>query len=284
MNPVMLFGVIVLLCVGGLFAYLLLQSGRGDVYRKLSELNLQTPTGGAEPENAIHRMLDDDQRQTLHRKLQEAGWYEVTPVQFVMRCVVFACIGLGVGVLMMVAVQSVSMTWIVVTVILAVCGVMLPNAQLNRAVEQRKIKVQRELPDFLDVVTTTVEAGIALNGAMNIAVDALRGPLGEELRTALADIRLGRSRAEALAAMAQRLREPDLTTTVTAIIQAERLGGNIVFVLNELSVDARNKRMMRAEEVAATLPVKMVFPMALFMLPSLLIIIFGALAAQYIHI
>jgi tight adherence protein C len=280
----MLIGLILLLCVGTFFAFMLLKAGTGDVYRKLSELNLQAPSGQADSANAIHRMLDDEQQQSLHRKLQEAGWYDVTPVQFVVRCVVFSCIGLALGVLLMVALQTVSLTWIVISVVLAGCGALLPNAQLNRAIEQRKIKVQRELPDFLDVVTTTVEAGIALNGAMNIAVDALRGPLGEELRTALADIRLGRSRAEALAAMAQRLREPDLTTTVTAIIQAERLGGNIVYVLTELSVDARNKRMMRAEEVAATLPVKMVFPMALFMLPSLLIIIFGALAAQYIHI
>jgi tight adherence protein C len=95
------------------------------------------------------------------------------------------------------------------------------------------------------------------------------------------DIRLGRSRSEALAAMAHRLREPDLTTTVTAIVQAEKLGGDIHQVLGSLANEARERRMMRAEEIAGTLPVKMVFPMALFMLPSLLMMIFGALAAQY---
>jgi tight adherence protein C len=70
---------------------------------------------------------------------------------------------------------------------------------------------------------------------------------------------------------------------VTALVQAERLGGNIVEVLSALAAEARERRMMRAEEVAAQLPVKMVFPMALFMLPALIVMIFGGIVAQYVH-
>ena len=130
-------------------------------------------------------------------------------------------------------------------------------------------------------VATTVEAGIALNGALASAVEATSGPLGEELKMALSDIRLGRSRSEALAAMSTRANQVDLSTTVTAMIQSEKLGGNIAAVLEELAVEARERRMMRAEEIAAQLPVKMVFPMVFFMLPALFVTIFGAVAADF---
>ncbi len=286
MSPVIVIGILLLIVGVGVVVYLITQSGGADVQRKLAELNLQQPSSGKQKNdgNAIHKMLDDEQRRSLQRRLQEAGGHTMTASGFVIKCLTYAGIGGGLGVLLMIATSSWTGQMLFVTVLLIGMGAMAPNAQLNRAIERRKIAVQRELPDFLDVVTTTVEAGIALNGALNVAVDALHGPLGEEMRAALADIRLGRSRAEALAAMAQRLHEPDLTTTVTAIIQAEKLGGNIVFVLNELAIDARDKRLMRAEEAAAQLPVKLVFPMAGFMLPALFMIIFGALAAKYVHL
>lgn len=82
--------------------------------------------------------------------------------------------------------------------------------------------------------------------------------------------------------MANRVRVPDISTMVTAIVQAERLGANLSKVLEELSEDVRNKRMMRAEEIAATMPTKMVIPMALFMLPALFVMIFGGVVAQYL--
>ena len=83
-------------------------------------------------------------------------------------------------------------------------------------------------------------------------------------------------------AMADRVQQPDLLTAVIAIVQAERLGGNIVHVLEEISTEAREARMMRVEELAAQLPVKMVFPMALFMLPALVVMIFGPVVANFL--
>jgi len=88
--------------------------------------------------------------------------------------------------------------------------------------------------------------------------------------------------SDALMAMAERVQQPDLLTAVIAIVQAERLGGNIVAVLEEISIEAREARMMRIEELAAQLPVKMVFPMALFMLPALVVMIFGPVVADFL--
>jgi tight adherence protein C len=131
-------------------------------------------------------------------------------------------------------------------------------------------------------LTTTVEAGVSLNGALTVTMEAISGPLAEELKSAMSDVRLGRSRGEALMAMAERVQQTDLLTAVIAIVQAERLGGNIVSVLEEVSVEARETRMMRIEELAAQLPVKMVFPMALFMLPALIVMIFGPVVANFL--
>jgi tight adherence protein C len=190
-------------------------------------------------------------------------------------------IGAVVGVLVGIARGAFDTMSILVFVILAVCGILFPNAMLDRAIGIRKRAVQRELPNLLDMVSTAVEAGTALSQALIISMDAIFGPLRKELELVNDDIRLGRSRAEALAAMAHRVREPDLTTSVTAIVQADRLGGNISEVLQSLAQEARERRMLRAEEIAGTLPVKMVFPMVFFMLPSLVIIIFGSVFAHY---
>jgi tight adherence protein C len=152
---------------------------------------------------------------------------------------------------------------------------------LKQAVQKRKVQLQRGLPDFLDMLAATVQAGLAFNGALGYAADVTTGALREEIDAVLSEIRLGRSRADALRSMAMRVRQSDISSTVTAIVQAERLGSNLGSVLNELAEEARNKRMMLAEEIAALMPVKMVIPMALFMLPALFVMIFGGVVARF---
>jgi tight adherence protein C len=170
----------------------------------------------------------------------------------------------------------------IITVMAGGIGFYAPMGALDKAITARKTAVQKALPDFLDMVATTVQAGLSINQSLGYAVDAAPGALGEEIKAALSEIRLGRARSEALKATAERLQQQQFSTTVTAITQAERLGTNISKVLNELAEDVRNHRIMLVEEHAAKLPVKMVFPMAMFMLPSLFVVIFGALAANYL--
>jgi tight adherence protein C len=164
---------------------------------------------------------------------------------------------------------------------LAVGGAYMPYYSLKSAVQSRKSALMRGLPDFLDMLASTVQAGLAFNGALGYAADVSTGALREEIDAVLSEIRLGRSRADALRSMAMRVRQPDVSSMVTAIVQAERLGSNLGGVLNELAEEARNKRMMLAEEMAALMPVKMVIPMALFMLPALFVMIFGGVVARY---
>ena len=228
------------------------------------------------------RFFDERGRTKLERRLIQAGWYKLTPGRFMMRSIIASFTGLFVGIIVPFILHRHNIWMFFVPVVLALAGAILPTSILDGAIAERKKRIRNALPDFLDLVSTTVEAGIALNGAFAAAVDAVRGPFRDELLAALSDIRVGRSRAEALAAMAARADVTELTTTVTAIVQAEKLGGDIAGILDQLANDARDQRMTRAEELAAQLPVKMTFPMALCMLPALFVMIFGAVAAELV--
>lgn len=254
---------------------------RHEIHQRLAELELSDGVEKRESEDVLQRLLAADQRSALERRLHEAAW-DVSVRQMIVRCAIGGAIGLALGVAFAFFWGSLDMISLGAGAVVTLAAAYAPMYQLNVAAEKRKKTIHRELPDFLDIISTTVEAGIALNGAFSVAVDSLKGPLGDELRIALSDIRLGRSRVEALAAMAKRIHEPDITATITAMVQAEKLGGNVAVVLADLAHEARDKRIMRAEELAAQLPVKMTFPMVVCMLPALFLMIFGSVAADYL--
>ena len=232
-------------------------------------------------ERLLQATLNEKSFGGLQQKLVEAGWYTVTPIQIVLRIIGAALAGLALALLFL---RFFHLPMWLDTAILVpgfLLCVHLPISAIERAREKRKAETERALPDLLDMVASTVQAGLSVNAALAYAVDTAPGALGDEVKEALSEIRLGRSRAEALTAAARRLNQIEFTTTVTALNQAERLGANIAKVLTELAEDTRNHRIMLAEEHAAKLPVKMVFPMAFFMLPSIYTIIFGTLIANY---
>lgn len=236
--------------------------------------------------NPLERVLAEIVPQTrsasLLRKLMEAGWYHITPAQMVLRMFAGVCAGVALAMLVGRLLHLAPMLVLAAQVLALVAAGYAPMAMLNRAVEARKFEVQRSLPDFLDMISSTVQAGLSVNAALSYAVDAAPGALGAEIKEALAEIRLGRGKAEALKSAAYRLNQQEFTTTIAAITQAERLGANVAKVLTELADDTRAHRIMAVEEHASKLPVKMVFPMAFFLLPALFVIIIGTLAANYV--
>ncbi|HZZ64764.1 MAG TPA: type II secretion system F family protein [Candidatus Baltobacteraceae bacterium] len=264
-----------------LFAFSLIPQ-KSPLTKTLNELESRGMQRDTKRVKNFERIFSKDQRGRMRRKLLEAGWYTVTPAQMGVRIVSGLLFGVVFALVVLFVLHLSPMLMTILGVIVGGVGLYLPIAALEKAIAARKTQVQKALPDFLDMVATTVQAGLAINQALAYAVDAAPGALGDEIKATLSEIRLGRSRAEALRAAAQRLNQQQFTTTITAIIQAERLGTNISKVLNELSEDVRNHRIMLVEEHAAKLPVKMVFPMAMFMLPSLFVVIFGALVANYL--
>lgn len=229
---------------------------------------------------ALEKIFGDDGRSQMQQQLMEAGWYRTTPAQIGARVGAGVVVGVGIGLVPLFLIHPFAPMYLLMPLIPAMIGGYIPFITLNQAIKKRKTEVQRALPDFLDMVATTVQAGIALNQAMAYAVPVVAGALGDEVKECLSQIRLGRNHADALRAVATRVNQPQLTATITAITQAQKLGANISLVLNELAADVRNARIMAVEEQAAKLPIVMVFPMALFLLPALFSIIFGAVAAE----
>ena len=234
-------------------------------------------------ESALERVLPTQTANRLQRALIEAGWYATTPAQMLLRVAGATVLGIALVLLIAHYAHFSGIVWNLILALVCLSVAYSPLYWLNLAATRRKEQVQRTLPDFLDMVASTVGAGLAMNSALAYAVDAAPGALGGEIKEALSEIRLGRARTEALKAAASRLRQEELTTTIAAITQAERLGANVGQILGELAEDTRNHRMMEIETQAAKLPVKMVFPMAFFLLPALFVIIFGTLLANYFY-
>ncbi len=229
----------------------------------------------------VEQILTDDRRVALARRLAEAGWYTTTPLKFGLRLIAGAFFG-AVLALVIWRVFDIGTAWLIPMIGgLAFCGGYAPYFVLNRASDSRKATIQKSLPEFLDMVASTVQAGLALNSALGYAVDAVPGALGDEIKEALSQIRMGRARADALRAVGERTNQPALRNALRVMTQAERLGANVSKMLNDLAEDARHQRLMLVEEMAAKLPVKMVFPMVFFMIPAIITVIFGAVAANY---
>jgi tight adherence protein C len=229
----------------------------------------------------INKIVSNEHKSNLRDRLNEAGVYEVTPAAFTLRGVGMLGVGLIIGIVLILFLHN-NVLGGIVGVFIALIGWRMPSILLSRAIKARKESIGRELPEFLDLLSTTVQAGLSLNAAMIQSADATDGPLHTELTSTLSEIRLGRSLEDALNAMADRANENALTMTVAAIVQAERLGSDLANVLQELSKESRDRRWMRAEEKAAQLPIKMIIPMALFMIPSLYLMIFGPVIAEFV--
>ena len=154
-------------------------------------------------------------------------------------------------------------------------GYTIPEFWLGGRVKKRQHKILLQIPDALDLLTISVRAGLGFDGALGKVVEKLKGPLTDEFRRALAEIRVGKTRREALRDIVPRTEVPALTNFIGAVIQAEQLGVSISKVLQVQSEQLRIERRQRAEEMAAKAPIKMLFPLVGCIFPSLFIIILG---------
>jgi tight adherence protein C len=154
-------------------------------------------------------------------------------------------------------------------------GYTVPEFWLGRRIGARQKAILMMIPDTLDLLTISVRAGLGFDAALAKVVEKLKGPLSEEFRRALAELRVGKSRREALRDIVARTEVQPLTNFIGAIIQAEQLGVSISKVLQVQSEQLRIERRQRAEEMAAKAPIKMLFPLVGCIFPSLFIIILG---------
>ncbi len=154
-------------------------------------------------------------------------------------------------------------------------GYYMPTLWLSSKIRARQKEIQLAMPDSLDLLVISVEAGLGFDAAVQRLTEKSHHALAREFRRMLAEVRMGRSRREALKEMVNRTEVPDLNTFVSAIIQADQLGVSVSRVLSVQADQIRLLRRQRAEEAAAKAPLKMLFPMILLIFPSMFVVILG---------
>ena len=166
----------------------------------------------------------------------------------------------------------------------SVAGVALPRAWLRRKVTERREAIFRDLPDALDLMVIGMEAGVTFDGALQVVADHLDTPLGSELGRTLAEMELGLSRRDALLNLKRRVDVPELTMVVAALLQADALGMSVSRVLRVQAAEMRNKRRQWAREKAGKLPVKILFPLVVFIFPPVMVVVIGPAFSDLRHL
>ncbi len=180
---------------------------------------------------------------------------------------------LGVSISMLLQLSLIVM--LIVCVGLAMAGFTAPNMWIYQKGYDREEHMRKELPDAIDLLTISVEAGLGFDAALARVARNTEGPLGAEFARVLQEMQIGLGRLAAIRALGERSQIPELRSFVTAMVQADAFGIPIGQVLRVQSSEIRTKRRQRAEEKAQKVPVKILFPMMLFILPALFVVIIG---------
>jgi len=183
--------------------------------------------------------------------------------------------GLGVAVAFVLLREPPGRIAVTTLVLFPVIGLLAVQSWLSRSVQERQDEIRRDLPDVLDLLSLSVQAGLGLEQAMALVIDRLPSALGAELALTLREMELGRSRREAFTNLKRRTDVLELNAFVSAIVQADALGVPIGRVLSSQAAEMRLRRRQWARERAAKLPVKILFPLLLFVFPPMFVVILG---------
>jgi tight adherence protein C len=221
----------------------------------------------------LSRRLGGSREADVKRRLVAAGWYTTSPTAFIgyqlIGALGFTFVWLWLGGLS----GASKLIFAVGIVCAAAFGWYLPSMIINRRTAQRHHLIDKELPELIDLLVVTVEAGVGFNGSLRLAAHQLDGPLAQELRLTLQEQSMGLSTAEALENMAGRAPSPGVRGFVRTIAQGETLGVSIGQILRNLADEMRKKRRAQAEELAQKAPVKMLFPLIFLIFPAMFVVL-----------
>jgi tight adherence protein C len=251
--------------------------------RNLEELELQQPLAERTLRPLVSRLSRLGSRlssasstETAERRLAMAG--NPADLKLTDWMGVKILVGIATGVLLF-AISGLLGAGIVPGIFLGLVGLgigyVLPEFWLGRRIKARQKLILKMIPDALDLLTISVRAGLGFDAALAKVVEKLPGPLSDEFRRALAEVRVGKARRDALRDIIPRTNVGPLSNFIGAIVQAELLGVSISKVLQVQSEQLRIERRQRAEEMAARAPIKMLFPLVGCIFPSLFIVILG---------
>jgi tight adherence protein C len=222
------------------------------------------------------RITGADSSERIRKKLDLAG---NPPGWTVDRVIAFKVLGAGVGVLVGFGITQLLGAGVSITVLGSAAGLVVgflaPNLYLYQVAYDRTARLQRALPDAIDLMTISVESGLGFDAAVQQVATNTDGPLADEFARVLREMQIGQARSDALRAMGERSKVPELHTFVSAMVQADTFGIPIAQVLRVQSSEIRVKRRQRAEEKAQQVPVKITIPLIFTILPCLFIAVMG---------
>ena len=212
---------------------------------------------------------------TVERKLMLAGLLDKwSPNGFITVWLICTAIFFGIAYIVLVTrknmpfSQALLFAWLSVAV-----GTMLPFTVVNSVIRKRQKAIDKQLPEVLDLLSVSVRAGLSFDGALRKITDRMSGPLIDEFRRMQQDVRMGSPRARALQAVAKRCDVDDLYLFITAVIQAERLGTSMGRTLDSQADNMRERRRQKAKAEALKAPVKIVFPLVMFIFPAIFVVV-----------
>jgi tight adherence protein C len=207
------------------------------------------------------------------QQLVAAGFYTTVPTTFLG----YRGMGGGFGALTMLWMAASGGTssarLFVMVLIGAIGGWVIPQVVVRKRGERRLAQIEVALPELIDLLVVTVEAGLGFSGSMQVAGQKLRGPLGDEVRLALQEQKMGLSTTEALSGMLNRCDTPSMRSFVRSVIQGETLGVSIGNIMRNLGIEMRKRRRQAAEERAQKAPIKMLFPLIFLIFPPIFIVL-----------
>ena len=213
-----------------------------------------------------------DREREIRELLRSAGLYRMRVATF-LGYRVLAAVGTALFLLWLLgAAGGGGAAILVVALTFGALGWIAPMFILRRRAAHRLQQIDREVPELVDLLVTTVEAGVGFASALQLTARRVEGPLGEELRVALSEQVLGLTTQDALKNMLSRANSPALRVFVQAILQGDTLGVSIGKILRDLAIDMRKRRRQAAEERAQKAPTKIIFPLVLLILPAMFIV------------
>ena len=245
-------------------------------------------TGGSDAESASHRPIDSlagrigdwtarrsgrFSEAKIREKLVAAGMYGTTPRK-VLGYQVLCAIAFSLVVLWLIPAMGGSLVFgVVLAVAAGVGGWFAPTYYVELKRRARMDKVDKQMPDMIDLLVVTIEAGLGILASMRVASESMSDPLGQELRLTLQEQRMGLSVGQAIESLGRRADCGNMRIFVRAITQGERLGVSMGTTMRNLSLEMRKRRRAMAEEKAQKMPIKMLFPLIFFIFPALFIVI-----------
>lgn len=224
--------------------------------------------------------VSSTREEQLRRHLMEAGLYTTPPGRILGYQALGGIVLPALWLWLTVSTGTAAILILLGLVLTALGGWTLPMTILKRRGQRRIDQIDYEMPELIDTLVTTVEAGIAFNASLQIAAQRFRGPLAEELRLTIQEQNMGLATGEALEHMLDRCDTPAVRSFVRSIVQGELLGVSIGRTLRNLASEMRKRRRQRAEERAQKAPVKMLFPLVFLLLPAMFVIVLGPAVLQ----